>query len=85
MPRLFSGSARTGFYLKVLREGTVEAGDIVNVMERGRGHVAIRALFEAYMKPASQNAANTLRRGLEVPELSPEWRAHLSKRLEIRG
>jgi MOSC domain-containing protein YiiM len=81
MPRLFSESARTGFYLRVLHEGTVEAGDPVEVIERGRGHVAIKTLFEAYMRPGDRDAARTLRQGLEVPELSPEWRAHIIKRL----
>jgi MOSC domain-containing protein YiiM len=81
MPRMFSESMRTGFYLKVLSEGVIEAGDTVNVRERGHGEVAISALFEAYLKPREGNAARTLMEALEVPELSPEWRAHITKRL----
>jgi MOSC domain-containing protein YiiM len=81
MPRLFSQSARTGFYLSVLREGVIEAGDAVEVIERGLGEVAIRPLFEAYMNRGGKDAAQTLRRALEVPELSAEWRAQIEKRL----
>jgi MOSC domain-containing protein YiiM len=81
MPKLFAQSARTGFYLKVLREGAIEAGNAVDLVERGYGSVAIRALFQAYLKPGDRDAARTLERALEVPELSPEWRADIEKRL----
>jgi len=81
MPKMFSDSKRTGFYLRVLREGEIKSEDTVHVLEHGRGRVAIKALFEAYLKPREGNAVATLRKALEVPELSPEWRAHISKRL----
>ena len=81
MPRLFSESARTGFYLRVLREGVIEAGDTVDVVARGYGRVAIRTLFEAYLRRRDKEASRTLAQALEVPELSPEWRAQINKRL----
>lgn len=85
MPRLFSDFGRTGFYLRVLREGEIQAGDTVDVVERGRGLVAIKALFEAYLRPQEKESARTLMRVLEVPELSPEWRAHITKRIGTGG
>ena len=81
MPRLFAESARTGFYLKVLREGVVQAGDAVVVIEHGYGNVAIRKLFVAYLEPGGEDAARTLAQALEVPELSPAWREQIMKRL----
>lgn len=84
MPKLFSESARTGFYMRVLREGVVEAGDVVDVLGRGHGRVPIRALFEAYLKPGDRDASRTLARALDVPELSPEWRESIMKRLQRR-
>jgi MOSC domain-containing protein YiiM len=81
MPRLFSLSARTGFYLSVTREGAIEAGDAVEVIERGYRKVAIKPLFEAYMKRGGKDAERILERALEVPELSPEWRAQIERRL----
>jgi MOSC domain-containing protein YiiM len=84
MPKLFSESARTGFYLSVLREGAVEAGDAVEVVQRGYGKLPVRTLFVAYMKPGDGDAAQILMRALEIPELSPEWRAHIAQRLERR-
>ena len=84
MPKLFSESARTGFYLRVLRGGIIEAGDRVDLVERGHGQVAIRTLFEAYMGRTGMDAAKTLWQAIEVPELSPEWRASITKRLRHR-
>jgi MOSC domain-containing protein YiiM len=84
MPRLFSKSARTGFYLKVLREGAVEAGDTVGVVKRGHGNVAIKPLFEAYLNRGDKEASRTWARALEVPELSPEWRTQIERRLARR-
>ena len=81
VPKLFSQSARTGFYLSVLREGVIQAGDAVELVERGYRKVAIKPLFEAYMNRGEPNAARILRRALEVPELSAEWRAQIEKRL----
>lgn len=81
MPRLFSQAARTGFYLSVLRTGVIEAGDAVELVGRGDRRVAVRPLFEAYMKRGGADAARILERALEVPELSPEWRAQIEKRL----
>ncbi len=81
MPRMFSQSARTGFYLSVLREGVIEAGNAVEVVRRGRHSVAVKSLFEAYMNCGGADAARILERALEVPELSPEWRAPIEQRL----
>lgn len=81
VPKLFSQSARTGFYLSVLREGVIEAGDAVELVEHGYRKVAIKPLFEAYMRRGDKDASRILLRALEVPELSPEWRAQIEKRL----
>jgi MOSC domain-containing protein YiiM len=81
MPKLFSDSARTGFYLRVLREGVLEAGDAVEVEERGHSQVTIKSLFEAWMKPEDTSSARILAQALEAPDLSPEWRAHIERRL----
>jgi len=82
VPKLFSQSARTGFYLRVLRVGVIEAGDPVERVARGQGRVAIKSLFEAYMRRGGKDAVQILSRALEVPELSPEWRAQIEQRLE---
>ena len=82
MPRLFSQSARTGFYLRVLHEGTVEAGDEIEIVQRGNGAISIRRLFEAFFKPRVKSSADVLKQALKVPELSADWRQKIERRLE---
>ena len=84
MPRLFAQSLRTGCYLRVLQEGTVQAGDTVQVVARGHGRVSIRALFDAYLKPDDRDARKLLAQAQELPELSAEWRGHIGQRLARR-
>ena len=81
MPNLFTKSARTGFYLSVLDEGTVEAGDRIEIVRQGERAILVRALFEAFFQPRSNEAARILELALEVPELSEEWRQKIERRL----
>jgi len=81
MPKRFAQSLRTGFYLRVLEQGTIEAGDTVDVVAHGHGRLSIRTLFDAYLKPDDPAARRTLARALEVPELSAAWRVHITQRL----
>ncbi|MBI3370795.1 MAG: MOSC domain-containing protein [Betaproteobacteria bacterium] len=81
VPRLFSRSLRTGYYLKVLREGVLQAGDDVEVTQRGHGEVRIDQLYEALIRPKGKDVTAVLARALEVAELSPEWRVAIHERL----
>lgn len=85
MPKLFTAHARTGFYLRVEHEGTVEAGDAVEVLARAPGSVSVRDLFRAFMDPRSPRSGAVLARAVAVPGLSAEWRAQIGKRLRERG
>lgn len=82
VPKLFSRSLRTGFYLKVLRGGFVQVGDDVEVTRRGRGEVRIDQLYEALIRPKGKDVTAVLARALEVAELSPEWRTAIRERLD---
>ena len=85
MPKLFSEFARTGFYLKVLAEGKVEAGDTIKIVRRGRGVISVRRLFEALFHPCIHNAVDVLAKALDVPELSMRWRKRIEHRLKRGG
>ncbi len=84
MPRLFAESLRTGVYLRVLEEGTVEAGNSVRVVSKDPTRLSIRSLFDAYLKPNDVEARALLKQAIEVPGLSPEWRTHITQRLARR-
>lgn len=85
MPRLFAESLRTGVYLRVLQEGSVAAGDVVQVVSRDPQRLSIRSLFDAYLKPGEAEARALLKQALGVIGLSPEWHAHITQRLARRN
>jgi MOSC domain-containing protein YiiM len=81
MPRLFTQAGRSGFYLKVLEEGVITAGDAVHVVHADPARVPVKALFQAYMAPGSAAAREVLQRALAVADLSESWRGGIAKRL----
>src|SRR5262249_17840720 len=73
MPALLTSSGRPGFYMRVLREGEVGAGDeIVKVAEAKERMtvVEINALLYSPTHPRDR-----LERALRIDALSPGWRA----------
>ncbi|HET6430993.1 MOSC domain-containing protein [Dyella sp.] len=84
MPRRFAESLRSGVYLRVLREGSIEAGQPVEVIAEDGERIAIRALFEAYFRPNDCRALAVLEQALAVPALSDEWRRQITRRLQRR-
>jgi MOSC domain-containing protein YiiM len=85
VPRQFAESLRTGVYLRVLREGSVTAGDAVQVVSREPRRLSIRSLFDAFLKPGNADARELLKQALDVTGLSPEWRKHITQRLARRS
>lgn len=82
MPALLTSSGRPGFYLRVLQEGDVGAGDeIVKVGEANeRMSVAeVNALLYSPDHPRHQ-----LERALQIEALSPGWRWSLEALLQSR-
>lgn len=81
LPRLaheVQDQRRTGWYMRVLREGFVEAGDTVNLRERPHPHVTVTwALEVMYAKP--RNPSNGARLAA-LPQLSESWRTSLESR-----
>lgn len=69
---------RTGWYLRVLRKGFVEAGDAVTLIERPNpGSTVLWALDVMYAKPRSRDDDARL---VSLPQLSESWRKTLSSR-----
>lgn len=76
---VFLKSLRTGFYLRVLEEGAVAAGDRFVGEAEGPGGVSVADAMRLLFFDKQDRAG--ARRVLAVPALSPEWRAELEKRL----
>lgn len=79
MVKRFLHSGRTGYYLAVVREGEVAAGDAVTALGCDEDSIAVAEIVHLY----SANAAdqNLLRRAAELPALTESWREHFRKRL----
>lgn len=75
MAARFRGSARTGWYLRVLRGGEVPIAGPIIVTER---HPAGVTILDAHHAALPRATPDLVERVLAVDALSPEWRRHIS-------
>ena len=75
----FLRSGRTGFYLAVLQEGQVTAGDSIEALARDEHGVTVADIVNLYKTDATNQ--DLLRRASDLPALPPYWRDHFRKRL----
>src|SRR6266849_481150 len=72
MPALLTSSGRPGFYLRVLDEGEVGAGDPILLISRGPERMTVAAVNALLY--SSHHPRDQLKRALRIPALSPGWR-----------
>ena len=83
MVKRFLASARTGFYLRVTREGEVGAGDEVRVLARERNAVPVCEITRLYVaKRYSKEDVTSLRRVLSVEAVPESWKEYFRERVE---
>jgi MOSC domain-containing protein YiiM len=86
MVKRFLASGRTGFYVAVLREGEVGAGDEMKLMAREPNAVPVSEITRLYVaKRYSEAETATVRRALRVPELPQSWKEYFRERLRQAG
>jgi len=73
----FLSSRRTGFYLRVLREGEVGVWDKIELVERDENHVTIADALKIYL--GELESSELLERALNVKYLSASWRGEFSQ------
>jgi ferredoxin-NADP reductase/MOSC domain-containing protein YiiM len=73
IPALLVAHHRPGFYLRVLEEGDVGAGDPVELVAAGAPGMTVAEIDALLYLPKPSPAL--LHRAVEVPALSPGWRA----------
>jgi ferredoxin-NADP reductase/MOSC domain-containing protein YiiM len=71
MASLLVSHRRPGFYLRVLREGLVQAGDDIVKLSAGPEQVSVSSTDAMLYLPDAD--VDTMRRLLKVPALSPGW------------
>jgi MOSC domain-containing protein YiiM/ferredoxin-NADP reductase len=73
MPALLTSSGRPGFYLRVLREGEVGAGDDIVKLGEATERMTVAEINALLYSP--NHAPDRLQRALRIEALSPGWRA----------
>jgi MOSC domain-containing protein YiiM len=77
MVKRFLRSGRTGFYVKVVREGQVAAGDAIELSDRDSHGVTVRDITSLYTDDAGNRELR--RRALQVPALPESWKDFLGR------
>jgi MOSC domain-containing protein YiiM len=79
MVKRFLRSGRTGFYLAVMQEGDIAAGDALELVTRNDGHLTVADITGLYTADAGNQ--DLLRRASELPALPESWREYFRERL----
>ena len=86
MPALLTGHGRPGFYVRVLQEGDVGAGDDVRWLARGpAGLTVARVSALLYTPGALADDAALLERAIASPALSEGWKGSFRQLLASGG
>ena len=81
-PERFTSANRTGFYLRVLEEGMIAAGDAIEWVERAAGSMSVRDVFR--LRHGASGTRAEYERAACLPALSSSWRTVFEKRLAER-
>ncbi len=71
-PKQFLASGRIGFYLRVVREGVIKAGDAVERVKSDPEAFTVRAV--SHLRYFDRGNVEGFRRAAELPALSQGWR-----------
>ena len=75
----FAAANYTGFYLRVLEEGRVAAGDAIVLAERAKDSVSVSSAFR--LRHGTGGTRAEYERAARVSAFSPGWRMAFEKRL----
>lgn len=81
----YAESGHVGFYVRVLQEGTLKAGDVVTRIHTDEDASTIQTLFLAkYHQNKRADEWEQLQNAVSHPSLSEAWRHELTRLLETR-
>ncbi len=78
----FLVSERSGFYLSVLKEGEVGAGDEIELLEKNTSGVSVVDITRLYS--SEKHNADLMRRAIDTEALPESWRSYFQERLDGR-
>lgn len=79
MVKRFLASHRTGFYLRVLREGEVGAGDDIFPIHQDENRVSVLDIVRLYL--GESHSSELRKRALQAEYLAPSWRRKFSEQV----
>lgn len=79
MVKRFLRSGRTGFYLAVVTEGQLAAGDAIELLPTDRSAIGVTEVVTLYT--TKNGDGELLQRALATPELPRSWRDYFQARL----
>ena len=83
-PKIFHHAGRNGFYLQVMREGRIEAGQEIRInVPKGQPRVTIADLVRYYK--AKDLSPEDLERIAALEALTPSWKEDFLERASRRG
>ena len=82
-PKMFLQSCRVGFYFRVLEEGEVGAGDIIELVRKDPEGMSVRAVCHLYYFDPKN--LEDCKRAIRIKALSPGWREGFEERLTAAG
>jgi MOSC domain-containing protein YiiM len=77
----FLASERPGFYLGVLQEGELGAGDAMERIHEDANRVSVVDVVRLYLARHGESDGDLLRRAASVEAMPESWREHFQKRL----
>ncbi len=77
--RRFLASGRTGFYFSVQREGEVEAGDEIELIQRDENNVTVADITRLYARDKGDK--DGMRRAIALEALPESWREYFRRQL----
>jgi MOSC domain-containing protein YiiM len=80
MVKRFAQSRRSGFYLRVLREGALEAGDAITFLSRDESGVSVTDIVNLYFGDGPDE--QLLRRASELQALPENLRRYLGRHIQ---
>lgn len=82
-PKMFLTSGRTGFYLRVLEEGEVGAGDLFERVTSGPERMTVREV--CHLLYFDRSNLDGVKEALRIKALSPGWRRSFEEQLSKAG
>lgn len=68
----------TGYFFRIIKEGTIEKGDMIQLIERKQNQFTVKDLHDLFY--FEKKNMEKIKKAIEIKELSDSWKSILQKR-----